>query len=152
VHEIAAAISLNGGDVTTAVEDGGPSSAADARSRSPLLQISNAMVRLYKEAFGRGPTKARAQFVGADMLVVVLEDSLTAMERNQLALDRHARLREARLDIQDAMEDKLRAAVEEVLGRRTVSVISGIDPRQDVSIELFTLEPASDGDAPNRTA
>jgi uncharacterized protein YbcI len=152
VHEIAASISLNGADPTVAGEDGGPSGATDARSRSPLLQISNAMVRLYKEAFGRGPTKARAQFVGADMLVVVLEDSLTAMERNQLALDRHARLREARLDIQDAMEDKLRAAVEEVLGRRTVAVISGIDPRQDVAIELFTLEPASDGDAPHRTA
>ena len=34
------------------------------QDRSPMLEISNAMVRLYKEAFGRGPTKARAQFAG----------------------------------------------------------------------------------------
>lgn len=40
------------------------------------------------------------------------------------------------------MEQKLRAAVEDVLGRRTVAFISGIDPLHDVSVELFTLEPA----------
>ena len=42
-----------------------------------MLQISNAMVRLYKEAYGRGPTKARALFAGPDTLVVLLEDSMT---------------------------------------------------------------------------
>jgi uncharacterized protein YbcI len=103
------------------------------------------MVRLYKEAFGRGPTKARAQFIGNDTLIVVLEDSLTVMERNQLAIDQHARLRDARLEIQDAMEHRLRAAVEEVLGRRTVAFISGVDPRRDISIEMFTLEPEISG-------
>ena len=38
------------------------------QDRSPMLEISNAMVGLYKEAFGRGPTKARAQFAGAARL------------------------------------------------------------------------------------
>lgn len=28
---------------------------------SPMLEISNAMVHLKKEAFGRGPTRARAR-------------------------------------------------------------------------------------------
>jgi Na+-translocating membrane potential-generating system (MpsC) len=55
-------------------EEHSPSAVAD---RSPMLEISNAMVRLYKEAFGRGPTKARAQFAGPDTLVVMLESSLT---------------------------------------------------------------------------
>jgi hypothetical protein len=38
-----------------------------------LVEISNSIVRLYKEAFGRGPTKARTMFAGRDTLVVVLE-------------------------------------------------------------------------------
>ena len=33
--------------------------AVTATDPSPMLEISNAVVRLYKEAFGRGPTKAR---------------------------------------------------------------------------------------------
>jgi uncharacterized protein YbcI len=142
MHELSTSSGING--LITSSVDGAPAG-TDGLTRSPLLQISNAMVRLYKEAFGRGPTKARAQFIGSDTLIVVLEDSLTAMERNQLALDQRGRLRETRLEIQDSMERKLRAAVEEVLGRRTVAFISGIDPRQDVSIELFTLEPEISG-------
>jgi uncharacterized protein YbcI len=141
MDELATSSVMNGA-IPSSV-DGAP--ATDGRTRSPLLQISNAMVRLYKEAFGRGPTKARAQFIGNDTLIVVLEDSLTVMERNQLAIDQRRRLRDARLEIQDAMEGKLRSAVEDVLGRRTVAFISGVDPRQDISIELFTLEPEISG-------
>jgi uncharacterized protein YbcI len=110
-----------------------------------MLQISNALVRLYKEAFGRGPTKARASFAGPDTVIVVLEDSMTVAERNLAALDEHARLRDARLFFQYALERELRAVVERALGRRTVAFISGIDTREDVAVEVFTLEPQHAG-------
>jgi len=109
-----------------------------------MLQISTEMVRLYKEAFGRGPTKARAQFAGPDLLVVTLEDSLTVAERNLAAMGELARLREARLFFQHAMEDSFRSIVERILGRRTIAFVSGIDVRNDFSVELFTLEPRRD--------
>ena len=111
--------------------------------RSPMLEISNAMVRLYKEAFGRGPTKARAQFASQDTLVVILENSLTVAERNLVALGEHQRVREARLFFQYALEDQFRGIVEEALGRRTVAFVSGIDTERDVAMEVFTLEPAA---------
>lgn len=117
---------------------------ATATDRSPMLEISNAMVRVYKEAFGRGPTKARAQFAGPDTLVVILEASLTVAERNLAAMGEHQRLREARLFFQQALEEKFRAIVEEALGRRTVAFVSGIDTNRDVAMEVFTLEPAAD--------
>jgi uncharacterized protein YbcI len=104
------------------------------------------MVRLYKEAFGRGPTKARAQFAGPDTLVVILESSLTVAERNLVALGEHQRLREARLFFQYALEDQFRGIVEEALGRRTVAFVSGLDSARDVAMEVFTLEPAGNGD------
>jgi uncharacterized protein YbcI len=133
--------------VPPALHDGARSSfaadgAGDKHARSPLLQISNAMVRLYKEAFGRGPTKARAQFAGPDLLVVVLEDSMTVVERNLAAMAEHDRLRESRLFFQRALESQFRAVVEETLGRKTIAFMSGIDSRHDVSVEVFTLEPA----------
>jgi uncharacterized protein YbcI len=112
-----------------------------AEGRSPMLELSNAMVRLYKEVFGRGPTKARANFAGADTLVIVLEDSMTVAERNLAALGEHQRLRDARLFFQYAVEHEFRATVERILGRRTVAFVSGIDTREDVAVEIFTLEP-----------
>jgi uncharacterized protein YbcI len=110
-----------------------------------MLHISTEMVRLYKEAFGRGPTKARAHFAGPDALVVTLEDSMTVAERNLAALGEVDRVRDARLFLQHAMEDSFRAIVERALGRRTVAFISGIDVRNDVSVEVFTFEPQADG-------
>ena len=115
-----------------------------AAARRPMLEIANAMVRLYKEAFGRGPTKARAQFAGPDTLVVILENSLTAAERNLVKLGEHERVRETRLFFQYALEDEFRSIVEGVLGRRPLAFISGMDTRRDVAIELFTLEPLND--------
>jgi uncharacterized protein YbcI len=108
--------------------------------RSPLLEISNAMVALYKEAFGRGPTKSRARFAGPDTLLVTLESSLTVSERNLAAMGEHRRLREARLFLSDALEDQFRAIVERALGRKTLAYVSGIDTARDVTIKLFTLE------------
>lgn len=107
-----------------------------------MLELSNAMVRLYKHAFGRGPTKARAAFAGPDTLVVVLEQSMTVAERNLAAMGEHERLREARNFFQHALEHEFRALVERILGRRTVAFISGIDTRHDVAVEVFTLAPS----------
>jgi uncharacterized protein YbcI len=117
---------------------------ATVADRSPMLEISNAMVRLYKEAFGRGPTKARAQFAGQDALVVILESSLTVAERNLVVMGEHQRLREARLFFQYALEDQFREIVEQALGRRTLAFVSGIDTAWDVTVEIFTLEPIAD--------
>jgi uncharacterized protein YbcI len=82
---------------------------------------------------------------GHDLLVVVLENSLTVAERNLARLGEHERLRESRLFFQHALEHEFRAIVEEALGRRTLAFVSGMDTRRDVAIELFTLEPQADG-------
>jgi uncharacterized protein YbcI len=112
-------------------------------ARSPMLELSNAIVRVYKEAFGRGPTRARAHFAGPDTLVVVLEKSMTVAERNLAQMDEHERIRDARLFFQHSLEAELRAVVQNTLGRRPVAFISGIDPRVDVAVEVFVLEPSA---------
>jgi uncharacterized protein YbcI len=113
--------------------------------REPLLEISNRMVRLYKNAIGRGPTKCRTQFAGADSLVVLLENSFTVSERTLVALGEEQRLRETRLVLQSTLETDARGIVEEVLARRTLSFITGIDTRRDVTLHFFTLGRPLDG-------
>jgi uncharacterized protein YbcI len=115
---------------------------ADAREgQSVQLAVSNAMVRLYKEQFGRGPTKARTNFAGPDALLVTLEDSLTPAERSMAAMGEHQRLRDVRMFFQYATEDQFRQTVEELTGRKVRAFVSGLDAEQDVSSELFYFEP-----------
>jgi uncharacterized protein YbcI len=127
-------------------DSGSPGDGAELRSGSsnPLLDISNATVRLYKSAFGRGPTHARARFAGTDTLVVVLQDTMTVSERRLSALGEHERLRAHRLLLHKLMEDEIRAVVEEVLERPTLSLISGLDTHRDVAAEVILLAPIPD--------
>jgi uncharacterized protein YbcI len=109
---------------------------------SPLLEICNATVRLYKKAFGRGPTHGRARFAGPDTLVILLQDTMTVSERELAALGEHERLREHRLFLRRVVEDEIRATVEQILDRRAQSLICGFDTHRDVAAEVILLAPA----------
>src|SRR5688572_4774622 len=116
-------------------------SAGDEAARSLTLELSNEMVRLYKELFGRGPTKARTTWSGPDAILCTLEDSFTPAERTLVQMGEHQRLRDTRLFFQHASEDKFREAVERVTGRQVRGFISGTDTERDISAELFYLVP-----------
>ena len=72
------------------------------RQELEVQEITNAMVRLYKELFGRGPTKARSNYAGPDTLVATVQNSLTAAESKMLELDEHQRVRGIRMFFQHA--------------------------------------------------
>jgi uncharacterized protein YbcI len=106
-----------------------------------LEELTNAMVRLYKDLFGRGPTKARTNYAGPDTLVSTLENSLTPAERNMLELDEHQRVREIRMFFQHASEAEFTGAVEQITGRKVWAFVSGMDTHRDVATEIFYLKP-----------
>jgi uncharacterized protein YbcI len=124
---------------------------AEVRS-SVLMEISNVMVRLYKDQFGRGPTKARAVWCTEDVLVVFLEDTLAPVERSMVRMGEHQRLRETRMFFQYATLREFCEPVERITGRKVRSFLSGIDTEVGgLSMETFILHP--DGyDGPSRTA
>ena len=104
-------------------------------------ELSNAMVAIYKEQFGRGPTKAHTAYATNDLLVCTLENSLTPSERKMLALDEHQRVREIRMFFQHAVEEEFIGTVERISGRRVRGFVSGMDTHQDIATEVFYLEP-----------
>jgi uncharacterized protein YbcI len=108
-------------------------------------EVSREMVRLYKEQFGRGPTKARTEFAGPDIVICTLEHSFTPAERKLAEMGEHQRLRDTRLYFQHATEAEFREVVERLLGRRVRAFVSGIDTKTDVCSEVFHLES---GDSP----
>ena len=114
--------------------------AGDDTQDSVKAEISREMVRLYKEQFGRGPTKARTEFAGPDTVVCTLEDSFTPAERRLAEMGEHQRLRDTRLYFQVATEEEFRGVIERLLGRPVRAFVSGVDATVDVSSEVFYLE------------
>jgi uncharacterized protein YbcI len=108
---------------------------------STLLELSNAMVGLYKSLFGRGPTRARSAYAGPDVLICTLEQSLTPAERNMVAMGEHQRLRDIRMFFQHASDREFRETVERITGRKVRGFVSGIDTNVDISSEVFYLVP-----------
>jgi uncharacterized protein YbcI len=106
-----------------------------------LAAVSNAMVRLHKEQFGRGPTRARSEWAGPDQLVVTLEDTLTPAERRLAALGEHQRLRDTRMLFQYASQRDFTDVVEELTGRKVRAFVCGLDTRTDVACEVFVFAP-----------
>jgi uncharacterized protein YbcI len=120
------------------------------RTTSLLTELSNEMVRIFKEQFGRGPTSARAAWAGPDTLVVTLESTLTPAERNLVRLGEHERLRETRMFFQYATVRVMCEPVERLTGRKVRAFISGIDTEADgLSVETFVLHPPG-SDQPSR--
>jgi uncharacterized protein YbcI len=118
---------------------------SDART-DVTLELSNEMVRIYKDLFGRGPSRARTYFAGPDTVICSLERTLTPAEQSMVSLGEHQRLRETRMFFHHAREGDFREAVERVTGRNVVAFVSGIDTTADMSCEVFYLEPVTDGD------
>jgi len=100
------------------------------------------MVRLYKDQFGRGPTRARTEFAGPNIVVSTLEDSFTPAERKMAEMGEDQRLRDTRTFFQHATRENFCAVVERLLERKVRAFVSGVDTAQDVAAEVFYLEIA----------
>jgi len=111
------------------------------RPQSMLSAISNEMVRIYKEQFGRGPTKTRTHWAGPDVLVVTLEQTFTPVEHSLRKLGEHERLRDLRMLFQYAEVGVFCEPVERLTGRTVRAFLSGIDTEVDVATEMFVLHP-----------
>jgi uncharacterized protein YbcI len=104
--------------------------------------ISEAVVRLMAQNTGRGPTKARTTIDG-DLIVVVLQNSLTPGERYLADENRGEQVLDMRRAYQDAMRTDCIAAIENLTSRTVTAFMSAnhIDP--DLAAEVFILKPQS---------
>jgi uncharacterized protein YbcI len=106
-----------------------------------LAEISRSMVQLYKESYGKGPTKART-YMTADLVVCVLEGGFHRAERTLLEHGQEEPVLAQREAVQDMLRDGFVELIERLVGRKVVSFISGVDAATETSAEVFVLEPA----------
>jgi uncharacterized protein YbcI len=126
------------------------STSTDGNTGRVLQEVSNEMVRLYKDLFGRGPNRVRSYWSSPDMLCVVLEDTLTPAERKLRDLGEHQRLRDVRMFFQYATVEDFLEPVERLTGRTVRAFISGLDTEAEgLAVETFILHPEG-SDEPSR--
>lgn len=102
--------------------------------------ISNAVVKLFADFVGRGPTKART-VMGRDLVTVVLQDTFTKAEQHLLERGAAETVLSMRRTIQATMREELVAAVEELTGRKVIAFLSDHQADPDFAVESFVLEP-----------
>jgi uncharacterized protein YbcI len=108
-------------------------------SGGPLRQdISNTIVTLFKQRFGRGPTTCRT-YLEADLVVLVMSGGYTAGEQTMFEAGKWYDVRQARLAWQDSMEAHFVNAIERLTERTVRAFMSANHQDPDITVELFVL-------------
>jgi uncharacterized protein YbcI len=123
------------------VEGGFDREVQDASGGEINAEIARAIVGIYRMACGRGPTKARAMFRG-DVVVVILEEVLTVVERNLVADGQSEAALAMRRSLHAAMRPALITAVAEATGLPVRALLSDTHGDPDAAVEVFLLDRA----------
>jgi uncharacterized protein YbcI len=126
--------------------------AIERETTGPIVaEISNDVVRLVREHFGKGPMQARTIWQD-DVIVTVLRGGYTTAEQTLYRAGRGDVVEDARRAMQEVFERQMKAAVERHTGRRVEAFLSANHHEPDVSVEIFVLCPEVDGGPPEPEA
>ena len=117
-----------------------------------LTAISDGMVALLKEFYGRGPTRAKSYYED-DLVVCLLRGGFTRVEQTLLAGGRGTSVIQQRMEFQELMRERFAAVIENATGRQVIGFMSGNQQTPDMMCEVFVLAPTDlmdDGESPDR--
>jgi uncharacterized protein YbcI len=106
-----------------------------------LTAISDGLVALLKEFYGRGPTRAKSYFED-DLVVCVLRGGFSRVEQTLLEGGRSAAVIQQRMEFQEVMRDRFTGVIEGATGRQVIGFMSGNQQRPDMMCEVFILGPS----------
>lgn len=122
--------------VAEAHRHGAPSEGGRGQLRK---DISNAMVGLKKQLYGKGPTKAKT-YINDNIVFCVLEGGLTRNEETLLEAGEHRLVRDYRLRFQEVVGETSTGAIERLTGCKVLTYHSQIVFEPDRAFEIFVLD------------
>lgn len=105
-----------------------------------LTAISDGLVALLKEFYGKGPTRAKTYYED-DLVVCLLRGGFTRVERTLLEGGRGVAVIEQRMAFQEVMRDRFEAVIQDATGRKVIGFMSGNQADPDMICEVFILAP-----------
>ena len=120
-----------------------PRTSSDGSSRDDpgrvAAAISTAVVHVFSDHTGRGPTRARTTIDG-ETVVVILQDAMTKAEQSLVDAGRHAEVLQLRRTFQETMRHDLIAVVERLTARSVQAFMSANHVAPDAAAEVFLLD------------
>lgn len=107
-----------------------------------LAAISNAIVSIMRERYGRGPMQAKT-YVLDDLILVVLRGSgFSEYEQTMMDADAGGRQRvvEMRGDFHRMMAPRYRATIEDLSGRKVLALLSQSHVDPEITVEVFVMD------------
>ena len=105
-----------------------------------LAAVTNGIVKLFRQYYGRGPNKAKSYILDDHIVVCVLEDTMTTVEQTLVKNGETDMVRQVRLTFQGTMADEFKGTVEKAMGRRVKAYHSQLTMEPDIGFEFFVLE------------
>jgi uncharacterized protein YbcI len=105
-----------------------------------LTAISDGLVALLKEFYGRGPTRAKSYYED-DLVVCLLRGGFTRVEQTLLEGGRGSSVIQQRMEFQELMRQRFEAVIEKATGRQVIGFMSGNQQHPDMMCEVFILAP-----------
>jgi uncharacterized protein YbcI len=129
--------------------DEAQASPADAEARlgggQLLAAISNRIVQIQREHYGRGPMKAKTYALD-DLVVVVMRGSgFTPLEKTMLDSGDPERIVEMRHEFQHVMTKRFTDTIEELTGRKVLAFLSQAHVEPDLTLEIFFVDGPLEG-------
>ncbi len=105
-----------------------------------LTAISDGMVALLKEFYGRGPTRTKSYYAD-DLVVCVLRGGFSRVEETLVEGGRGPAVIEQRMAFQELMRGRFETVIEHATDRRVIGFMSGNQQHPDMMCEVFILAP-----------
>jgi uncharacterized protein YbcI len=112
-----------------------------------LAAISNRIVRIQREHYGRGPMKAKTYALDDLVVVVMRGTGFTPLEKTMLESGDADRIVEMRHQFQHVMTKRFTDTIEELTGRKVLAFLSQAHVEPDLTIEMFFVDGPLEGGA-----
>jgi uncharacterized protein YbcI len=128
-----------------AVQPAGGQQAGQLRGGQLLSAISNGIVKLLHEHYGRGPIKAKTYALD-DIVVCVLRGvGFTPLERTMMDGGEPERIVAMREDFQRLMASRYKELIEDLTDRKVLAFLSQAHVEPDITLEVFFIDRALEG-------
>jgi uncharacterized protein YbcI len=103
--------------------------------------IGEAVMRLERDFYGRGPSSIRVSISDSapEVITVLSVDSLTAADRTLLDRGSEDAIRAHHRAVHEATEDDFRAAVQKVVGVAPDAYLAQVDPATGFAVRIFVF-------------
>ena len=101
--------------------------------------ISDGLVALLKEFYGRGPDRTKT-YISGDLVVCLLRGGFTRVEQTLLDGGHGQEVINQRMAFQNVMRERFEQVVEDATGRKVIGFMSGNQQDPDMICEVFILD------------